>query len=93
MLLFLLLLLKPIMLLLRRCSALRLALNVHATGLIRLQLARDVPLLGGFRRGRGRPLLHVAVGIRRLDGGGLVGLELFEVQILDEVRWVEGSKC
>jgi hypothetical protein len=64
-------------------SVLALDLNGHA--LILLQVAGKVGLLGrrgGLGDAEG---LDVALGIGLLDGGDLVGLELLEVKLLDEV--------
>ncbi|KAF3072119.1 hypothetical protein CFAM422_005860 [Trichoderma lentiforme] len=64
-------------------SILTLDLNGH--GLVGLEVVGQVSLLG-----RGRGLGHgedldLALSIGLLDGGGLVGLELLEVELLDEV--------
>lgn len=78
--------------LLRRIGSagLGLALDLDAAGLVRLQLAGDIGLLGRpGRRGRG-PLLYVSLGIAGLDRGRLVGFEFFDVEILDQIRcWGE----
>ena len=62
-----------------------LALDLNGHALVLLQVAGKVGLLGG-RRGLGDAEgLDVALGIGLLDGGDLVGLELLEVKLLDEV--------
>lgn len=78
--------LKPVRLRLGR-TGLRLALHIHRLRLVALQLARDVGFLGG-RGWRGRlERLDLALGVVGLDGGDLVGLELADVQVLDDIRW------
>jgi hypothetical protein len=62
-----------------------LTLNLDGHVLVFLQAGGKVGLLGrlgGFRKGEGGDL---ADGIGVLNGGGLVGLELLEVELLDEV--------
>ena len=62
-----------------------LALDLHGHALVLLQVAGEVGLLGrvrGLGEGEG---LDLALGVRFLDGWDLVGLELLEVEILDEV--------
>jgi hypothetical protein len=62
-----------------------LALDLNGHALVLLQVAGKVGLLGG-RGGLGDAEgLDVALGIGLLDGGDLVGLELLEVKLLDEV--------
>ena len=82
------LLLKPI---LRQGTRIRLcgggigALDFNGHGFVLLEAACQIGLLGGgrgFGSGKG---LDVALGVGVLDGGGLVGLELLEVEFLDEV--------
>jgi hypothetical protein len=53
--------------------------------LVLLEAAGEVGLLGGLRGGGGAEGLDLADGVGVLDGGGLVGLELLEVELLDEV--------
>jgi hypothetical protein len=77
--------LKPVELLLR--GAVRsLALDLHRAGLVRLQLVRDISLLGGLGRLGRAPFQDVALGVAGLDRRRLVRLELLEVEVLDEVR-------
>ena len=62
-----------------------LALDLDLLALVGGQFAGKVGLLRRLgRRGSGE-LLDVLVGVTSLDGGGLVGLELAEVQVLDGV--------
>lgn len=62
-----------------------LAFNLDSHALVLLQVAGEVRLLGrggGLGHGEG---LDVTFGIGLLDGWGLVGLELLQVEVLDEV--------
>jgi hypothetical protein len=62
-----------------------LALNLDGHVLVLLEGAGEVGLLGGsggLGDGEG---LDLALGVGVLDGGGLVGLELLEVELLDKV--------
>ena len=62
------------------------ALNLDGHGLVLLQARGEIGLLGRSRslgKGEGGDLAN---GVRVLDGDGLVGLELLEVELLDEVR-------
>lgn len=62
-----------------------LTLDLNGHGLVRLEAVGEVGLLGGGGGlGHGEDL-DLALGVGLLDGGGLVGLELLEVQLLDEV--------
>lgn len=62
-----------------------LALNLDGHALVLLEVASEVGLLGGLGGlGDGKGL-DLADGVGLLDGGNLVGLELLEVQLLDEV--------
>lgn len=80
-------LLKPVLLGGRGAGVSGLALDLRHLALVGLQLAGNVGLLGRWGSlGQGE-LLDVALGVGGLDGGGLVGLELLEVQVLDEVGW------
>lgn len=84
-LLLLLGLLKPVLLHGRRAGLTRLALNLGHLALVGLELASNVGLLGrSGSLGQGE-LLNVALGVGGLDGGRLVGLQLLEVHVLDEV--------
>lgn len=62
-----------------------LALDLDGQLLVLLEAAGEVGLLGGLRGGGGAEGLDLADGVGVLDGGGLVGLELLEVELLDEV--------
>lgn len=67
-----------------------LALNLDGHSLVGGEVAGEVGLLGG-NGGLGLVEgLDLANGVRGLDGGGLVGVELLEVQLLDEVGWGKG---
>jgi hypothetical protein len=85
-LLLLRLLLKPIEFLARSRTSLNLTLNLHSRSLIRLQLVRNVCLLGGLGGFWGAELLDVAFGVGGFDGGRFVGFQFAEVEVLDEVR-------
>lgn len=68
----------------------RLTLNLNLLGLVCAELAGNVGLLGGSGSlGKGE-LLDLTFGVGGLDGGRLVGLELAEVEVLDEVGCAEG---
>lgn len=63
-----------------------LALDLDGHALVLLEVGGEVALLGGLG---GLGLAEggdLACGVGVLDGGGLVGLELLEVEFLDEVR-------
>lgn len=62
-----------------------LTLNLDLLGLVCAELAGNVGLLGGSRGLRKRELLDLTLGVRGLDGRRLVGLELAEVEVLDEI--------
>ena len=62
-----------------------LALDLDLLGLVGGQFAGEVGLLRGLGGLRGVELLDVLFGITSLEGGGLVCLELAEVQVLDGV--------
>lgn len=64
-----------------------LALNLDGHVLVLLEVAGEVRLLGGGGRLGDGEGLDLALGVRGLDLGGLVGLELLEVEVLDEVGW------
>lgn len=62
-----------------------LTLNLNSHALVLFQAGGEVGLLGGLgglRKGEGGDLTD---GVGVLDGGGLVGLELPQVELLDEV--------
>ena len=62
-----------------------LSLNLNGHVFVLLQAGGEIGLLGrlgGLGEGEGGDL---ADGVRVLDGGGLVGLELLEVKLLNEV--------
>lgn len=63
------------------------ALDIDGHALVLLERRREVGLLGGGGGLGGREGLDVALGVGGLQGGGLVGLELLEVELLDEVGW------
>lgn len=62
-----------------------LALNLDLLALVGLQLIGEVGLLGGLGSGGRSELLDMSVGVTGLDGGGLVGTEFAEVELLDRV--------
>jgi hypothetical protein len=62
-----------------------LALNLNLLALVGGQFAGEVGLLGRLGGLGSSELLDVLFGITGLEGGGLVGLELAEVQVLDGV--------
>lgn len=62
-----------------------LALDFDILALVGLQFIGKVGLLGGLGRSRNRELLDVGLSVAGLDRGGLVGLELFQVELLNEV--------
>lgn len=69
-----------------------LALDVDGDGLVLLEAGGQVGLLGrGGRLGHAERG-HVAVGVRVLDGRRLVGLELAEVDVLDEVGCISRER-
>jgi len=83
----LLVLLEPVLLNGGSLTGGGLALNLDLLAFVGGQLTGKVGLLG---RGGGlgqSELLDVLLGVTGLDGGGLVGLELAEVQVLDGVGW------
>lgn len=88
-LIILLRLLKPILLHGRSALLSRLALDLRHLILVGLQIVLQVRFLGRCGRGRGLELLDVGVGVVRLDGLRLVGFQLFEVEVLDEVGWIK----
>ena len=62
-----------------------LALNLDGHVLVLLQAGGEVGLLGRLGGLGEREGGDVANGVGLLDGGGLVGLELLEVELLDKV--------
>jgi hypothetical protein len=82
-------LLEPVLLHGRR-AGLSLALDLGDLALVGLELAGNVGLLGGWGSGGDAELLHLALGVRGLDGGRFVGFQLLEVQVLDDVGWMDG---
>lgn len=61
------------------------ALDVDRHVLVLLERGREVGLLGGGGGLGGGEDLDVGIGVAGLEGRGLVGLELLEVELLDEV--------
>jgi hypothetical protein len=66
-------------------AGLGLALDLGHLALVGLELAGNVGLLGRGGSGGDAELLHVALGVRGLDGGRFVGFQLLEVEVLDDV--------
>lgn len=64
-----------------------LALDLNLLALVGRELTGEVGLLGGGRGLGESKLVDVLVGVTGLDGGGLVGLELLKVEVLDGVGW------
>jgi hypothetical protein len=62
-----------------------LALELDGHALVLLQAAGEIGLLGGLGGLGQAEDLDLAFGVGLLDDGGLVGLELLEVELLDEV--------
>ena len=62
-----------------------LALNLNSHALVLLQVAGKVGLFGGLGGLGDVEDLDLAIGVGLLDGGGLVGLELLKIKLLDEV--------
>lgn len=83
--------LKPIHFLLNGCTSLSLSFNLNSLGLVCLQLVRDVGLFGRLGSLWWGELLDMCIGIAGLDGGGFVGFQFLEVQVLDEIRWKKGG--
>lgn len=61
------------------------ALDLDSHALVLLEAGGEVGLLGRLGRLGEVEGGDLADGVRVLDGGGLVGLELLEVELLDEV--------
>lgn len=66
-------------------ATLGLALNLGDLGFVCRKFACNVGLLGGSGCLGDGEVLDLALGIGSLDGGGLVGLELAEVKVLDQI--------
>ncbi len=81
----LLLLLEPALLGRGGLAGGSLALNLNLLGLVRRQLTGEVGLLGGSGGLGEVENVDVALGVAGLDGSGLVGLELTEVEVLNLV--------
>lgn len=81
---------EPVLLNRSSLAASGLALNLNVLALVGRQLASEVGLLGGLGSLGGGKLVDVGLGVTGLDGGGLVGLQLAEVELLNGVRC---SKC
>lgn len=62
-----------------------LTLNLDLLGLVGREFAGEVGLLGGLGGLGSDELVDVLIGVVGLEGGGLVGLELAEVKVLDGV--------
>lgn len=63
-----------------------LTLNLNLLALVGLQLVGEVGLFGRLGSLGDGKFLDVGLGVTGLDGGGLVGLQLAEVELLDRVR-------
>lgn len=83
--LLLFLLNEPVLLSRGGLTAGGLALNLNVLALVGLQLIGEIGLLGGLGRLGDGELLDVSLGVTGLDGGGLVSLELAEVEVLDGI--------
>jgi hypothetical protein len=81
------LLFKPMVLFLHN-SSFTLSLNFHSRRLVCLQLIRDIGLFGWLRGFGSDELLHMAFGVGGFESGCLVGFQLFEVEVLDEVSYL-----
>lgn len=77
---------EPVLLNRGSLAASGLALNLNLLALVGGQLAGEVGLLGGLGSLGGSELLDVGLGVTGLDGGGLVGLQLAKVELLNGVR-------
>ena len=62
-----------------------LALNLDRKALVLFEAAGEVGLLGRCGRGGWGEDPDLADGVGLLEGSGLVGLEFFEVELLDKV--------
>lgn len=82
---FLFIFFEPILFYLARLSARHLPFHFHLLGFIRLKSIGDITLLGGPRWFRSGEFLDVSVGIGRLQSCRLVGPNLFEIQVLDDI--------
>lgn len=81
-------LLKPALLNRGGLTSGSLALNLDGLALVGLQTAGKIGLLGGLGRLGGDELLDVGLSVTGLDGLGLVGAELLEVQVLNRVGYM-----
>lgn len=81
----LLFLLEPALLSGSSLASSGLALDLDLLALVGGELTGKVSLLGGSRSLGEGELVNVGVGVAGLDGSGLVGLELTEVQVLNGV--------
>jgi hypothetical protein len=70
-----------------------LTLDLDGHGLVLLQAAGKVALLGGLGGGRGVEGLDLADGVGLLDGGRLIGLELLQVELLNKVGSARDGGC
>lgn len=84
----LILLLEPALLNRGGLTGSRLAFNLNFLALVGLQTVGQVGLLGGLGRLGGSELVDMSLSVTGLDGLGLVGLELAEVQLLNRVGWM-----
>lgn len=80
-------LLEPILLGDSSGTSLGLSLDLNGGILVCLQLLGDISLLWGSWWLRWVELEDGALGVGGLDGGWLVGLELLEVKVLDEIGY------
>lgn len=67
-----------------------LTLHLDLLGFVVLQLVGNAGLLRRWWRLGSRELLDVGFRVTGLDGGGLVGAELTQVEVLDGVGWIVG---
>lgn len=84
----LLLLNEPVLLGWSSGAGLSLSLNLDGRILVCLQLLGDIGLLWRSWCLWWGELLNAALSIGSLDGGWLVGLELLEVKVLNDVGWI-----
>lgn len=85
---FVILLLEPVLLDGSGLTGSSLALDLNFLALVGLQIVRKVGLLGGLGRLGSGELLDVGFGVTGLEGLGLVGAELAEVQVLNGIGWM-----
>lgn len=79
------LLLEPVLLHRGGLTGGRLALHLNPLGLVGLQVVGEVGLLGRLRRLGSGEFVDMGLGVAGLDGLGLEGTELAEVQLLNGV--------